>query len=125
MGDLSLEEFAESLGLPTVPHVKFIPGSKLKQAKNAPHPQHLSSDDEHVKQSGNKTRHDRMFERRNQTVLTKHYEELHAAGNTAFKVDNDDNGDDLLTKKRKIDWETADIPTQTVPVIPEVSILIA
>lgn len=118
--DLPLEEFAEALGLPTVPHVKFIPGNKLKQAKNAPHQIVDSSDDEAPKKPiEGKTKHEKMFERRNQTVLTKHYEELHSQGNTAFKIDdnNDDDGEDIFENKRKIDWETTDIPNgQQFPV---------
>ena len=107
--DLPLEEYAESLGLPTVPHVKFIPGNKLKQAKNAPHPI-IDSDDETKKAFYGKTKHERMFERRNQTVLTKHYEELHSGGNTAFKVDDtNDDEDEIFSNKRKIDWDTTDI----------------
>lgn len=116
--DVPLEEFAEALGLPTVPHVKFIPGNKLKQAKNAPH-QILDSsdDDEHKKSTTKKTKHEKMFERRNQTVLTKHYEELHSGGNTAFKIDNDTNEDeDIFSNKRKIDWDTTDIPSGQLPV---------
>jgi ATP-dependent RNA helicase DDX10/DBP4 len=112
-----LEEYAESLGLPAVPHVKFIPGSKLKQAKNAPHPHIDSDDDEGKKPTAGKTKTERMFERKNQTVMTKHYGELHADGNTAFKVDDDGNDDeDIFEKKRKVDWNTTEIPTGQLPV---------
>ena len=115
--DLPLEEFAESLGLPTVPHVKFIPGSELKQAKNASHTHPDSADDESNNPQKGKTKYERMFGRRNQTILTNHYNELHDDGNTAFKVDNDDNDDgDILTKKRKIDWESAEIHAERMPV---------
>jgi ATP-dependent RNA helicase DDX10/DBP4 len=117
--DLPLEEYAEALGLPTVPHVKFIPGNKLKQAKNAPH-QHIidSSDEEQPKKSNTgKTKHEKMTQRRNQTVLTKHYEELHSGGNTAFKIDNDDDQEeDIFSTKRKIDWDSTDIPNGKFPV---------
>jgi ATP-dependent RNA helicase DDX10/DBP4 len=116
LDDLPLEEFAEALGLPTVPHVKFIPGDKLKQAKNAPHPVIDSSDDEHKKSTARKTKHERMFERKNQTVLSKHYEELHSGGNTAFKVDDDNEEGDIFAKKRKIDWDSTDIQSQQLPV---------
>jgi ATP-dependent RNA helicase DDX10/DBP4 len=117
--DIPLEEYAESLGLPTVPHVKFIPGSKLKQAKNAPHPHHDSSGDERKKPASAKTKQERMFERKNQTVFTKHYEELHSGGNTAFKVKedgDDDKNEDIFSKKRKVDWDTMNIPTGQLPV---------
>jgi ATP-dependent RNA helicase DDX10/DBP4 len=59
-----------------------------------------------------------MFSRQNQTVLTKHYQDLHSQGNTAFKLppaptQEDDDDNDLLTTKRKIDWDTAEIPDDT------------
>jgi ATP-dependent RNA helicase DDX10/DBP4 len=107
--EIPLEEYAESLGLPTVPHVKFIPGEKLKQAKNAPH-------DERKIAVPAKSKQDRMFSRKNQTVLTKHYEELHSGGNTAFKVDQNDDDEEIFTKKRKVDWDTTNIPTGQLPV---------
>jgi ATP-dependent RNA helicase DDX10/DBP4 len=118
LDDLPLEEFAEALGLPAVPHVKFIPGDKLKQAKNAPRPVIDSSDDEHKKSATRKTKHERMFERKNQTVLTKHYEDLHSGGNTAFKVNDDNDEGDIFAKKRKIDWDSTEIQSQQLPVRP-------
>ena len=113
--DIPLDEFAEGLGLPTVPHVKFIPGDKLKQAKNAPHPAAESSDEENQKPKKSKegkTKFDKMSERRNQTVLTRHYEELHSGGNTVFKIDDvDEDDEDIFSNKRKIDWDATDVPT--------------
>ena len=113
--DLPLEEFAEALGLPNVPYVKFIPGDKLKQTKNAPHPV-IESDEEQKKPKSGKTKHERMSQRHNQTVLTKHYEELRE--NTAFKVDNvnDDEDDEIFSSKRKVDWDTTDVPSGELPV---------
>jgi len=115
---LPLEEFAESMGLPAVPHVKFIPANKIKQAKNAPHPVVDSDSDGENKPAKQavKTKTDRMFNRQNQTILSKHYEELHANGNTAFKLDTMDDGGDIFDKKRKIDWDEADISTGQLPV---------
>jgi ATP-dependent RNA helicase DDX10/DBP4 len=117
ISDLPLEEYAESLGLPAVPHVKFMPGEKLKQAKNAPHPLIDLLDDGKKKPGTGKSRHEKMFERRNQTVLSKHYEELHSGGNTAFNVDeSDDNDGEIFSKKRKVDWDETNIPTGQLPV---------
>jgi len=127
--ELPLEEFADALGLPAVPHVKFVPGSKLKQLKNAPHVIEDSSDDDGGKKEKNKagkTKHEKMFERRNQTVLSRHYEELHSGGNTAFKIDEPtDKDDDIFTTKRKIDWDATDIPSGKLPVasLPPISSL--
>jgi ATP-dependent RNA helicase DDX10/DBP4 len=109
--DLPLEEYAESLGLPTVPHVKFIPGNHLKQAKNAPHTSSASIS------KVAKSKYDKMAERKNQTVLTEHYEAVRAEGNTAFKVpDQNDPDEEIFSKKRKVDWEDTNIATGTVPV---------
>jgi ATP-dependent RNA helicase DDX10/DBP4 len=116
---LLLEEFAEALGLVAVPHVKFVPGNKLKQIKNAPHALDDSSDEEGAKKEKvGKTKHDKMFERRNQTVLSKHYQELYSGGNTAFKVDEaEDQDGDIFTSKRKVDWDSTDIPSGKLPVL--------
>jgi ATP-dependent RNA helicase DDX10/DBP4 len=115
--NIPLEEFAESLGLPTVPFVKFVPGDKLKQAKNAPHPIIDSSDDERKRASSGMTKHEKISKRQNQTVLSKHYRELHSEGNTAFKVDDDDDEEeDIFSKKRKVDWDNTEIPTRQLPV---------
>jgi ATP-dependent RNA helicase DDX10/DBP4 len=120
MAQLPLEEFAESLGLAAVPHVKFVLGSKLKLLKNAPHLREDSLDEESEKQKDKlgKTKHEKMFERRNQTVLSKHYEQLHSGGNTVFKVEEPDDLDgDIFTTKRKIDWDTTDIPSGKLHVL--------
>jgi ATP-dependent RNA helicase DDX10/DBP4 len=114
---LPLEEFAESLGLPTVPHVKFVPVDKIKQAKNAPHPVPDSDDENKQPKQSVKTKTERMFSRQNQTVLSKHYEDLHANGNTAFKLDEtDDDSGDIFDKKRKINWDEVNISTGQLPV---------
>jgi len=114
---LPLEELAESMGLPTVPHVHFVPANKLKQAKNAPHPAPDSDDEEKPAKPTVKTKIDRMFGRQNQTILSKHYEELHSNGNTAFKLDTPDDDGDIFDKKRKIDWDEVDISTGQLPVL--------
>jgi len=107
--ELPQEDFAHALGLPTVPHIKL--GKPLKQRKNQLHPYlDSASSSEDDRPSKTKTKTDKMFSRQNQTVLTKHYQELHSQGNTAFKLPPDKEDDDLLTTKRKIDWETAEIP---------------
>ncbi|EEH18417.1 ATP-dependent RNA helicase DBP4 [Paracoccidioides brasiliensis Pb03] len=84
--DLPLEAYAASLGLPGAPRIKFIKGEDIKKRKNASRQlAALSSegetdtDGEHrkkVKEEPVRTRYDRMFERRNQDVLTEHYTRL-------------------------------------------------
>ncbi|WEW57363.1 ATP-dependent RNA helicase dbp4 [Emydomyces testavorans] len=82
---LPLEEFASSLGLPGAPRIKFIKGEDAKLQKNAPRRlAAMSSSDEDPDQEGDtrkkenavRTKYDRMFERRNQDVLTEHYTKL-------------------------------------------------
>ncbi|KAI2107623.1 ATP-dependent RNA helicase dbp4 [Ophidiomyces ophidiicola] len=80
--NLPLEEFASSLGLPGAPRIKFIKGEDTKSRKNAPRllSTLIDSDEEGEKKSKKednvRTKYDRMFERRNQDVLTEHYTNL-------------------------------------------------
>lgn len=116
--ELPLEEFASSLGLPGAPRIKFIKGDDTKTRKNAPRGlEGLSSDEEEVeegdtgKKNGKKeekvrTKYDRMFERRNQDILTDHYtkmighdEETNGQDQTA----DADEDDDFLSVKRRFD----------------------
>ncbi|KAJ5584845.1 ATP-dependent RNA helicase dbp4 [Penicillium hispanicum] len=119
--ELSLEDFAGSLGLPGAPRIKFIQGDDTKERKNASWKMaHLSSgdDDSDVEIKKDKkdkkdenqvrTRYDRMFERRNQDVLAEHYSKLinddgtmvaSGAGNGAGE-DADEDADFLSVKRR-------------------------
>nr|KMM66334.1 ATP-dependent RNA helicase dbp4 [Coccidioides posadasii RMSCC 3488] len=115
---LPLEEFASSLGLPGAPRIKFIKGEDTKSRKNAP--RHLavvpSSDEDSdegltkkKKENEVRTKYDRMFERRNQDVLTEHYTKLirdddeidpDEKDNPAADADEDDG---FLSVKRRFD----------------------
>ncbi|KIW97816.1 uncharacterized protein Z519_01400 [Cladophialophora bantiana CBS 173.52] len=121
---LDLEAFAASLGLPGAPRVRFVKGEDAKARKNAPR-QLLaalepSSDEsgaegeprskQKQRNSGVRTKYDRMFERRNQDVLAEHYTKLieddeedndnEAAVNAT--APNDD-VDDFLSVKRRFE----------------------
>jgi ATP-dependent RNA helicase DDX10/DBP4 len=121
---LPLEEFATSLGLPGAPRIKFLKGDNAHALKNAPrHGLSDGSDDEEEEETGNKdktkkqdgvrTKYDRMFERRNQDILTDHYTKLIASddeegdkevpgdGNELNGEQTEDDG--FLTVKRRID----------------------
>ncbi|EEH06881.1 ATP-dependent RNA helicase DBP4 [Histoplasma capsulatum G186AR] len=117
--DLPLQEYAASLGLPGAPRIKFIKGEDSKKLKNAPRRllEALSSGDdtdtdggEHKKKKEEavRTKYDRMFERRNQDVLTEHYTKLinedgtTVAGGTPddSKADADEDNDFLSVKRR-------------------------
>lgn len=99
--DLPLEEFAASLGLMGAPKVKFKDTSRSKELKNAPRQllalMKANEDGEipGLKDEKVRTKYDRMFERKNQTVLSDHY--LKITGND--KVDDNDD-DDFMTVKR-------------------------
>ncbi|CAL1710035.1 unnamed protein product [Somion occarium] len=137
LDQLPIERFAESLGLPGAPKVKFLSKEMAKQKKNASRvvtsiqtPQSnvkktvidndQSSDEEDTEglsddssgeedkienpKEGNlekpskvRTKYDRMFERKNQNILSEHYTKLidHSAD-----IGQGDDEDDFITLKR-------------------------
>ena len=140
LDQLPLEEYSVSLGLPGAPRVKFVKGDNAKSLKNAPKGQELSSSDE-AKDDGTdgkknqkvqankpaavKTKYDRMFERKNQDILSEHYTKLiENDDNTPTDVQDqrittglDDNRDDrdFLSIKRRIDALPSTQHTPTNP----------
>ncbi|KAF9238937.1 DEAD-domain-containing protein [Melanogaster broomeanus] len=139
--ELPVQEFAESLGLPGAPKIKFLSRELAKREKNASRSaaalqaqiesekasmtsseeengegsasdesaeesedeQHKSPEPEatlesaEVKPAKNmvRTKYDRMFERKNQNVLSEHYSKLIDHGDAA-----DDEDEDFITLKR-------------------------
>lgn len=115
---LPFDKFAESLGLVGAPKVKIHGGQSAKEKKNTSrqllkiaHGSLSDDDDEDDSDNGKlgnkkktssidiekkvRTKYDRMFERQNQNVLSKHYQNLVKTDN------NDDNEDgDFMTVKR-------------------------
>lgn len=104
--DLPLDKFAKSLGLPGTPKIKVGGVHKLKEAKNAPR-QLLTltneSDDE-TKTEKNKvrTKYDRMFERKNQSVLSDHYMNV-------MKDKNDSDGEEGFMSIKATDQSIDDL----------------
>ncbi|KAL7749592.1 ATP-dependent RNA helicase dbp4 [Sorochytrium milnesiophthora] len=123
---LPLDEFAESLGLPGSPKIKFIQKSQAKNDRRGPQLsdaaamaalQELgmsdgedSESEEEVKESQPRTRVERMFGRKNQDVLSEHYNKLidrtestpqedKLLGGTGD--DDDDGPDDFLYVQRR------------------------
>ncbi|KAF9492663.1 DEAD-domain-containing protein [Pleurotus eryngii] len=120
---LPIQRFAESLGLPGVPKIKFLSKELAAQKKNASRTVAAAqaeilkekaddsddlmessdeSDEETTKEqatkltkmNGVRTKYDRMFERKNQNILSEHYNKL---------IDHDhdaDDADDFITLKR-------------------------
>ncbi|CCH60840.1 hypothetical protein TBLA_0D03400 [Henningerozyma blattae CBS 6284] len=110
--ELPVEEYANSLGLPGAPKIK-IKGMKsierAKQKKNASRslmalskmnedgePENIDKSTDEAKQETKvRTKYDKMFERKNQTILSEHYL------NITKQQANDDEDDDFMTIKRQ------------------------
>ncbi len=84
LDELDLDGFAKSLGLAGAPQIRFRKGEDLKKLKNASRAMLSSgSESELGDESGKpkkktevRTKAQRMFERTNQDVLTRHYQNL-------------------------------------------------
>ena len=111
INNYDLEGYAASLGLPGTPNIKFQKGDDAKKLKNAPRVA-LSSDEDSEIEGENegkkpkskevRTRYDRMFERRNQDVLSGHFAKMvtNDGGDNAFADADED--EDFLSVKRTI-----------------------
>ena len=137
-----MNEFASSLGLPGAPKIKFVQEARAKAAaqaaKEAKEAQeaHTASSDEHdavddedvhdgkghsrtaSEPARVRTKHDRLFGRTNQTVLSKHYASMLASDSEDDSDahrdhelgDTPDENDDFLTLARA-DHELDEPPT--------------
>ncbi|KAK9371364.1 P-loop containing nucleoside triphosphate hydrolase protein [Lipomyces kononenkoae] len=118
--DLPAEEFAESLGLPGAPRIKFLNSQKAKELKNKS--QQISDDDGSESEPDNddegptasngnakenvRTKYDRMFERQNQNVLSRHYMNLikdDDYGRPRADEEEDEDGGFMSVKRRNHD----------------------
>ena len=128
MDKLPLEDFAESLGLPGMPRIRFFKGDNAKELKNAPRTAILSSDEDSDVANGDgnlesrengerkkgqpiRTKYDRIFERQNQDVLAPHYarvlEDAESKDGTEVPNGNRPADDDLFSVRRIIPVEEA------------------
>lgn len=105
--ELPSDEFAKSLGLPGAPKVKFKGMKSFEKAKELKNMSRqlllLKNADENgeiksKKDKQVKTKIDKMFERKNQTVLSEHY--LNLTQPNADK-NGEDSDDDFMTVKRR------------------------
>lgn len=113
--DLDLDGYAESLGLPGTPQIKFQKGEDAKRLKNASRAAMSSgsdtdSDGEPGKRKKDqvRTKYQKMAERQNQDVLSSHYRKLLGEDqNQAGDGDDDDDDDaaDFLSVKRVLDGD--------------------
>ncbi|KAG8953565.1 ATP-dependent RNA helicase dbp4 [Tulasnella sp. 419] len=118
--ELPIDKFAESLGLPGTPKIKFVNKEIAKRKKNAPRAPLVNddvsseemsnvgaSDDDEESEEDNpvpsampnpkvRTKYDRMFERKNQNILSNHYHKL--VDHREDVSDNDEQ--DFFTPKR-------------------------
>ncbi|KAF8855379.1 DEAD-domain-containing protein [Acephala macrosclerotiorum] len=107
IGKYDLEGYASSMGLPGAPKIKFQKGEDMKKLKNAPRAA-ISSDEESDEENDKKTKkpemrtkYDRMFERRNQDVLSGHYSKM-IAGDDCEQLADADEDNDFLSVKRVV-----------------------
>ena len=111
LSELPLEDFAASMGLPGAPKIKYLKGDNAKSLKNAPrrgadsfeNGEDASEDEDAKPKKETRTKYDRMFERRNQDVLTDHYTKL--ANGTE---DADEDNDFLSVRRRLSDASSVD-----------------
>lgn len=122
---LPLDLFATSYGLPGMPKLKLPKKAtgelndeeriKLKEKKNENRKLKSlenANDDGEFEDSSKKvrTKYDKMFERKNQNVLSEHYMQLNSEL-SGGKDDDDDEDDEFLTvKRRDNEVKTEDLP---------------
>ena len=102
VNELPIERYAESLGLPGAPKIKFL--NNTKQKKNAVkqviqvdgETDPSSSEAEEEETERVRTKYDRMFERKNQNILSEHYAKMRGGDE---EKDGEDE-DDFITLKR-------------------------
>lgn len=104
--ELPLDAYAESLGLAGAPKVKFVKDAqaakrkaqkmveKEKQFNDGETATNIASADGRVR-----TKYDRMFERKNQGVLSEHYRGL---------IDEDEDSDEEVANGRRLNAEESD-----------------
>lgn len=113
--ELDLEGFAKSIGLAGAPQIKFQKGEDVKRLKNAARAGMSSgseSDSDGAAGEGGakkkkkkdevRTKAQKMFERQNQDVLSKHYRDLVDTGG------NDDEEEDFFKAKRVLRGDELD-----------------
>ena len=89
--ELPVDLFAESLGLPGTPKIKFLSKEIAKRKKD-------ESRSVEQQPGAVRTKYDRMFERKNQSVLSSHYSKL--IEHDSASNDDDDSDDEFITLKR-------------------------
>lgn len=111
LDELPLDKFATSYGLPGMPKIKLQSKKtltdedllKFKEKKNASRKlkqlENANEDGDIEQDKRVRTKYDKMFERKNQDVLSEHYSKIN--GTTNGGDDDDDDDDEFLTVKRQ------------------------
>lgn len=116
--ELPSEKFASALGLPGAPKIKIKGGTAGKEKKNASRQlmelEKANEEGEMVDEKDKKvrTKYDRMFERQNQTVLSKEY--MNMTGNGADENESDD--DFMVVRRADHNLNEIQLPDMTIPV---------
>lgn len=122
ISELPAEKYAESLGLPGAPKIKIKGGESGKEKKNMSRQlmdllkaDENGENDEDDDKKKVRTKYDRMFERQNQTVLSKQY--LNMTG-TGVRNDGDEEEEDdfMQVKRQNHDLTEVELPDMTIPV---------
>ncbi|KAI5965718.1 DBP4 [Candida pseudojiufengensis] len=118
--ELPVEAYAASLGLPGAPKIKIKGGESSKEKKNESRKlrELTKADiDGEVKEEKGKvrTKYDRMFDRKNQTILSDHY--LNMTNSKANNKGDDDEEEDFMSIKRQDhDLRDDNLPDLSLPV---------
>ncbi|KKA03506.1 ATP-dependent RNA helicase HuHCA4 [Hanseniaspora uvarum DSM 2768] len=124
--ELPSEEFAQSLGLPGAPKIKFKGMKSFEKSKELKNMSRqlllLKNADENgdvlnKKDKQVKTKIDKMFERKNQTVLSEHYMNLTQpkAGKKEEEKENESDDDFMTVKRRDHVLVEEDLPELLIP----------
>lgn len=117
--ELPTEEFAHSLGLPGAPKIKIKGMKAIERAKTLKNTsrqllslQKTSEDGEPINDKAKdvKTKYDKMFGRKNQTVLSEHYLNI-----TKGKAQEDADDDFMTVKRQDHKLNEEELPELTVP----------
>ncbi|QLQ81043.1 hypothetical protein HG537_0E03980 [Torulaspora globosa] len=117
--DLPTEEFAQSLGLPGAPKIKIKGMKAIERAKTLKNTSRqllslskTSEDGEPINEKTKevKTKYDKMFGRKNQTVLSEHYLNI-----TKSNAQEDEDENFMTVKRQNHKLNEEELPELTVP----------
>lgn len=117
--DLPTEDFANSLGLPGAPKIKIKGMKAIERAKTLKNTSRqllalseVNDDGEIVEDKSKevRTKYDKMFERKNQTVLSEHYLNI-----TKSQAQKDEDEDFITVKRKDHILNEEELPELTLP----------